>query len=141
MLHGLLGYSLGHVFEPRGFAIAAFVGVTFAAGHLTQELRDHDGDARNGIRTNAAIFGRRRAFVASLALFTLSHALFLILALQGTIPRVLVVLAVVYPVHLRWSFQAFADGLTYASVCRLQARYRALYAIIGLASVAALWLE
>jgi hypothetical protein len=30
--------------------------------------------------------------------------------------------------------------LTYASIRRLQARYRALYAIIGLAMVAALWL-
>ena len=140
-LHFLLGYSLGPAIDGRGLVIAIFFGVTFTAGHLTQELRDYDSDVRNGVRTNAAIFGKRRAFAASLTLFTLSQALLLFLALDHTIPSLLAVLVVLYPVHLRWSLQGLAEGLTYASVCRLRARYRALYAVIGAVLVAALWLE
>jgi 4-hydroxybenzoate polyprenyltransferase len=139
-LHFLLGYSLGRVFDRRGLVTAAFFAITFAAGHLTQELRDHHGDAQNAIRTNAVTFGQRRSFAASLALFTLSQALLFVLALQGTLPRALAALVVLYPLHLRWSLQALAEGLTHASICRLQVRYRALYAVVGVAMVAALWL-
>lgn len=139
-LHFLLGYSsLGSAIDRRGLATAAFFALTFAAGHLIQEIRDHQGDALNAIRTNAVIFGRRRTFAASLALFTLAHALLLLLALQGTLPRPLAALAVLYPLHLRWSLKTLAEGLTYASIRRLQARYRALYALVGLAMVATLW--
>jgi hypothetical protein len=74
------------------------------------------------------------------ALFTLSHALLLVLTLQGILPTPLAVLAGLYPLQLLWSRDAFRKGLTYASVCRLQARYRALYAVIGIVLVTALWL-
>ena len=139
-LHFLLGYSLGRALDGRGVAIAAFFALTFAAGHLAQELRDHQGDTLNGIRTNAVTFGQRRTFLASLALFTLAYALLLLLSLRGLLPRPLAALAALYPLHLYWSLQTLAEGLSYASIRRLQARYRALYALIGLAMVAALWL-
>ena len=87
------------------------------------------------------IFGPRRTFAASLVLFTLAHALLLVLALRGILPRPLAALAVLYPVQLHWSLTALAEGLTFAGIGRLQARYRALYAVIGLAMVAALWLS
>src|SRR6266446_55631 len=138
ILHFLLGYSLGHAIDGRGLAIASFFGLVFAAGHLTQEIRDHQGDAVNAIRTNAAIFGPRRTFAASLVLFTLAHILLLLLALQGIVPRSLAALAALYPVQLYWSLEALGQGLTYASVSRLQVRYRALFAVVGLAMVAAL---
>ena len=140
-LHFLLGYSLGSAIDRRGLATATFFALTFAAGHLTQEIRDHQGDVLNAIGTNAVIFGQRRTFAASLALFTLAHALLFLLALQGTFPRPLAALVALYPIHLRWSLETHAEGLTYASISRLQARYRALYAVIGLAMVAALWLD
>ena len=140
-LHFLLGYSLGNAIDRRGVAMATFFALTFAAGHLTQEVRDHQGDVLSAIRTNAVIFGQRRTFAASLALFTLAYVLLLFLALQGTFPRPLAALAILYPIHLRWSLQTLAEGLTYASIRRLQARYRALYSIIGLATVLALWLD
>jgi len=139
-LHFLLGYSLGNAIDRRGLALAAFFGLTFAAGHLTQEIRDHQGDVLNAIKTNAVIFGPRRTFAASLALFTLAYALLPLLALQGALPRPLTALVVLYPLHLRWSLETLGEGLTYPSIHRLQGRYRALYAIIGLAMVAALWL-
>ena len=138
-LHFLLGYSVGSVIDGRGVAIASFFALTFAAGHLTQELRDYQADARSDIRTNAVIFGRRRTFVASLVLFTLAYALLFFLALRGTLPRPLAALVVLYPLHLHWSLRTLAEGLTHASICRLQARYRAIYVIIGVAMVVALW--
>ena len=61
------------------------------------------------------------------------------LALRGTLPRPLAALVVLYPLHLHWSLRTLAEGLTYASICRLQARYRAIYAIIGVAMVVVLW--
>ncbi|MBV8517688.1 MAG: UbiA prenyltransferase family protein [Acidobacteria bacterium] len=138
VLHFLLGYSIGSALDRRGLAIATFFALIFVAGHLTQEIRDHHGDALNAIRTNAVIFGPRGTFAASLALFTFAHAILLLLALTGILPSVLAVLVAVYPLQLYWSYEALTDGLTYASVSRLQTRYRVLYAIIGVAMVAAL---
>jgi 4-hydroxybenzoate polyprenyltransferase len=138
-LHFLLGYSLGTAIDGRGLATATFFGVTFAAGHLMQETRDYQGDALNSIRTNAVIFGRRRAFAAGLALFTLAYALLVLLALGGSLPRPVAVLGLLYPFHLRWSLEALNEGLTYESIRRLQTRYRALYGIIGLVMAAVLY--
>jgi 4-hydroxybenzoate polyprenyltransferase len=138
ILHFLLGYSLGSAVDPRGVAFALFFALIFAAGHLTQEIRDHQSDAVNGIRTNAVVFGERRTFAASLVLFALAHVLLLALALQGILPRPLAALVALFPLQLYWSAETLGEGLAYASVCRLQARYRALYAIVGLAMVAAL---
>lgn len=141
VLHFLLGYGLGGTIDRRGLVIATFFGLTFAAGHLTQELRDYETDARNAISTNAVRFGQRRALAASVVLFTLAQAVLFSLALQGTVPTVLAVLVLLYPFHLRWSLQSLAEGLTPQGVSRLQARYRALHAVVGLVMVAALWLE
>ncbi|MBV8547414.1 MAG: UbiA prenyltransferase family protein [Acidobacteria bacterium] len=137
-LHFLLGYSLGHVIDRRGLTIATFFGLIFAAGHLTQEIRDHEGDAVNGIRTNAVIFGPRRTFAASLVLFTAAQILLSLLALNGVLPRPLAAVVALFAVQLFWSAEALKQGLTFASVSRLQERYRALYAVIGVAMVIAL---
>jgi 4-hydroxybenzoate polyprenyltransferase len=137
-LHFLLGYSLGHVIDRRGLAIATFFALIFAAGHLTQEVRDHQGDAANGVKTNAVLFGPRRTFAASLILFTVAQIILLLLTLVGILPRPLALLAALYPIQLFWSIETLRAGLTFASVSRLQARYRVLYAIIGVAMVAAL---
>jgi 4-hydroxybenzoate polyprenyltransferase len=139
ILHFLLGYSLGRAIDSRGFAIATFFALIFVAGHLTQEVRDHHGDSLNAIRTNAVIFGPRRTFAASLALFTMANVLLLVLAIKGILPRPLAAVIAFYPVQLYWSVETLHEGLTYTSVSRLQTRYRVLYAVIGVAMVAALW--
>jgi 4-hydroxybenzoate polyprenyltransferase len=141
VLHFLLGYGLAGPIDRRGLVIAAFFGLTFAAGHLTQELRDYDADVRHGISTNAARFGKRRAWIASLALFSASQLLLFTLALQGLVPRALTALVLLYPLHLWWSIAALRDGLGPASVTRLQMRYRCLYLVIGSALVASLWIQ
>jgi 4-hydroxybenzoate polyprenyltransferase len=138
ILHFLLGYSMTHAIDGRGLAIATFFALIFVAGHLTQEVRDHEGDTINTIRTNAVVFGERRAFAASLVLFALAQILLLLLSLQGILPRPIAALVVLFPLQLHWSLQTLREGLTYASVCRLQTRYRVLYAVVGLAMVAGL---
>lgn len=141
VLHFLLGYCLAGAIDRRGLVTATFFGLTFAAGHLTQELRDYEGDVLNSIQTNAVRFGQRRTLIASLMLFMLAQAVLFFLAVQGTVPGVLAAIVLLFPFHLRWSLQTLAEGLTPGSVSRLQARYRVLHAIIGLAMVAALWLD
>jgi 4-hydroxybenzoate polyprenyltransferase len=138
ILHFLLGYSISHAVDGRGLATATFFALVFAAGHLTQEVRDHQGDTINAIRTNAVVFGQRRTFAASLVLFTLAQLLLLLLTLQGILPRPLAALVALFPLQLHWSFRTLREGLTYASVSRLQTRYRALYAVIGVAMVVGL---
>lgn len=138
IVHFLLGYSVGGAIDRRGVATALFFALIFAAGHLTQEVRDSKGDAGNAIRTNAVTFGQRRTFTASLVLFALAHILLLLLALGGMIPRPLAAFTLLYPVQLYWSFETLREGLTFGSVSRLQIRYRALYAAIGVAIVAVL---
>jgi 4-hydroxybenzoate polyprenyltransferase len=131
ILHFLLGYSIVSAVDRRGVAIATFFALIFAAGHLMQEIRDHEGDAANDMRTNAVTFGPRRTFAASLMLFTFAQLLLLVLALQGVLPRPLAALVALYPAQLWWSLDTFRAGLTYASMSGLQARYRALYAVVG----------
>jgi 4-hydroxybenzoate polyprenyltransferase len=139
ILHFLLGYGVVSAIDGRALATATFFGLSFAAGHLTQELRDYHGDVLNAIRTNAVMFGQHCIFAASVGLFTLAYAVLFLLTLQGTLPHALAALAVLYPVHLRWSLEALREGLTYSSINRLQIRYRLLYAMIGLAMVTALF--
>jgi 4-hydroxybenzoate polyprenyltransferase len=140
ILHFLLGYSLFSAIDRRGLEIAGFFALTFAAGHLNHEARDHEGDRLNGITTNAVTFGKARSFAAGLALFTIADALLIVLAARGTVPRALVLVAALYPLHLFWSLRALRAGLTFNSIRRLQLCYRGLYAIIGLVMVLAVLL-
>jgi 4-hydroxybenzoate polyprenyltransferase len=139
VLHFLLGYSIASTIDQRGVAIATFFAMIFVAGHLTQEVRDHAGDAFSGIRTNAVTLGQRRTFAASVILFAVAHALLFAMAMNGILPRPLGAVVLLFAVQLYWSMKTFREGLTFASVSRLQSRYRALYALIGLAMVAAIF--
>ena len=140
-LHFLLGYAAFASIDARGVAIGCFFGLVFAAGHLTHEARDWQGDLLNGIRTNAVAFGRKRNFFAGLALFTAAYALLVALALIGTVPRVLVLAAVLYPVQLFASLRALRAGLDFDTLSQVQRCYRALYAVIGVMMVVSVQLS
>jgi 4-hydroxybenzoate polyprenyltransferase len=140
-LHFLLGYSVFAPLDRQGTLLALFFALTFTAGHLNQEVRDHDGDRLNGIRTNAVVFGKGVAFAAGFVLFTLAYADLGWLAWAGVVPAKIGVLAVVlYPIHVVWSITTLRAGLSFESVSRFRTRYRLLYAVIGLAMLAALLL-
>jgi 4-hydroxybenzoate polyprenyltransferase len=134
-LHFMLGYAAFAALDIRAGAIGCFFGLVFTAGHLTHEARDCEGDELNVIRTNAVAFGRRRSFFASLALFTAAFALLVALAAWGTVPRVLMLAAALYPVHLFGAWRALRAGLGFESLSRFQRWYRTLYALIGVAMV------
>jgi len=139
-LHFLLGYATFAAIDSRGVAVGCFFGLVFAAGHLTHEARDCEGDELNVIRTNAVAFGRPQSYFAGFTLFTAAYALLVALAAWGTVPRVLMLAAVLYPVHLVASVRAARVGLSFDSISRLQTCYRVLYAIIGIMIVASVWL-
>jgi 4-hydroxybenzoate polyprenyltransferase len=142
VLHFLLGYSVFGGIDRRGTLIALFFALTFTAGHLNQEVRDHDGDRLNGIRTNAVAFGKKAAFAAGFLLFTLAYADLFFLACSDIVPARLGVLPIaLYPIHVFWSVTTMRAGLSFANVSRFQNRYRLLYTVIGAAMVATLFLR
>lgn len=135
-LHFLLGYTLTHPLDAKGVGIGLFFGLVFAAGHLNQEVRDYDGDRLNGIRTNAVVFGRRRAFLASLATFTAAYAMLAGLAACGILPKLLLCSPVAWLLHLAWSLRALRRGLDFDTAVWMQRRYRWLFALVGLVMLA-----
>ena len=132
-LHFLLGYTIFHSLDAKGFAISLFFGLVFAGGHLNQEIRDHDGDRLNGIRTSAVVFGCRRTFLGSLSLFTTAYAVLNVLAALGILPRLLLWSPIVWLSHVAWSLRALQRGLGFETALWMQRRYRLLFALIGIA--------
>jgi 4-hydroxybenzoate polyprenyltransferase len=142
LVHFLLGYSVFGEVDRRGILIGLFFALTFAAGHLNQEVRDHDGDRLSAIRTNAVAFGKTSVFAAGFLLFTLAYADLFFLAHSGIVPSPLGWLAIVlYPLHVYWSATTLRAGLGFASVSRFQSRYRMLYALIGAAMIGVLFVR
>ncbi len=136
-LHFLLGYAAFGAIGAPALAISGFFGLVFTAGHFTHEARDHDGDRLNGIRTNAVVFGKRGGFLAGVALFGLAYLLLAALALRGLVPGLLAPLAgLAMVLHLLAAWRAWRAGLGYEALRGLQAVYRGLHAVIGLAMLA-----
>jgi len=135
-LHFLLGYTLSRPLDASGLMISLFFGLVFAGGHLNQEVRDYEGDLLNGIRTSAVVFGCRRAFLASLFMFTAAYAMLAGLAALGILPRLLLWSAILWPLHVVWSLRALQRGLGFETALWMQRRYRLLFALIGLAMLA-----
>lgn len=132
-LHFLLGYSLFRAVDLHGWLIGFFFGLIFAAGHLNQEVRDHEADARNGIRTTAVVFGCARAFFASQILFLGGYVMLTALAALSILPATLLWSVLLWPLHLPWSFRSYQRGLGFESALWMQRRYRTLFALLGLA--------
>ena len=135
-LHFLLGYTLVHVLDARGVMISVFFGLVFAAGHLNQEVRDYESDLLSDVRTNAVVFGRRQAFIASLCIFTAAYAALAIFAAVGILSRMMLYATILFPLHVAWSLQALRRGLGFETAQWMQRRYRLLFALIGLVMLA-----
>jgi 4-hydroxybenzoate polyprenyltransferase len=138
VLHFLLGYEVARTIDARGLAIALFFGLVFAGGHLNQEVRDHDADSRNSIRTSAVAFGPRRALLASLVVFSAAYAELALLAALGLVPRPVLLAALLWPLHLAWSLQALRRGPDSDQARWLQRRYRFLFAVVGVVMLVSL---
>jgi len=139
VLHFLLGYTVARAVDAHGLAIALFFGLVFAGGHLNQEVRDHDADLRNGIRTTAVVFGPRRALLASLVVFSAAYGQLALLAVLDVVPRpVLWAVALLWPLHVLWTLIALRADPGIDQARWLQRRYRFLFAIVGVVLVFAL---
>lgn len=136
-LHFLLGYTLNHPLDAKGVGIGLFFGLVFAAGHLNQEVRDYDGDRINALRTNAVVFGRRRAFVASVVAFSAAYAMLAALAAGGVLPSLLLLVSpVAWLLHLACARHALRRGLDFDTAVWMQRSYRCVFALIGLVMLA-----
>jgi len=95
-----------------------------------QEVRDHQGDTINASGPTPSSSGSVARFAASLVLFTLAQIVLLLHPSRDSPARPLCARRL-FPLQLHWSLQTLREGLTYASVCRLQTRYRVLYAVVA----------
>lgn len=142
VFHFLLGYAVFASLDRRGFFIALFFALTFAAGHLNHEVRDFELDQRTNARTNAVAFGKRATFIAGLIVFTCAYVCLFLLGWFGLVPRPLSLAAVlVYPLHLFWSLRVLRSQFQPEAVDRFQFQYRALYALIGVSMVCFLFIN
>lgn len=133
-LHFLLGYTATHTLDLRGIALGLFFALVFAAGHLNQEVRDYEFDQANGIRTSAVVFGRGPAFFASCVLFTAAYVTLATLAWFALVPKTLFFVAVAaWLIQGIWSVRASRTGLNRETALWMQRRYRAMFAMVGLA--------
>ena len=133
IFHFLLGYAVFAAVDRRGFFVALFFALTFAAGHLNHEVRDFELDQKNNARTNAVAFGKQKTFIAGLILFTCAYLCLFLLGLFWLVPRPLMfVAAILYPLHLFWSLRVLRSQFQLEIVDRFQTQYRSLYALIGI---------
>ena len=142
VFHFLLGYSVFMPIDQRGFFIALFFALTFAAGHLNHEVRDFELDQKNNARTNAVAFGKRTTFVAGLVLFTAAYlCLFLLGWFRFVAGSLSAIAALFYLLHVYWSLRVLRSQFRSDIVDRFQIQYRALYAIIGLSMLGLLFMN
>ncbi|HST31080.1 MAG TPA: UbiA family prenyltransferase [Chthoniobacterales bacterium] len=136
IFHFLLGYAVFTPVDQRGFFIALFFALTFAAGHLNHEVRDFELDQKNNEQTNAVAFGKRATFIAGLIVFTWAYLWLFLLGWFLSVPRLLSLVAILlYPMHLYWSLRVLRSQFRSEVVGRFQIQYRALYALIGISMV------
>jgi 4-hydroxy-tetrahydrodipicolinate synthase len=109
-----------------------FFGLVFAGGHLNQEVRDYEADRCNGIRTTAVVFGRRRAFVASLVIFTAAYALLILLVTRAMLAPLLIWAGLLWPWHLYCSLRTLRGDVGCDAAIWMQRRYRLQFALLGL---------
>lgn len=131
-LHFLLGYLAVAEWSAQSLVLAAYFGVVFAAGHLMHEVRGHEADAANDIRTNAVVFGEKATYASSFALFSVAYVL---IGYWGALEQhlwVVLVAGSAYLLHCVRTWQALGSRLNHHALLKLQRCYRRNFALIGL---------
>ncbi len=132
-LHCLLGYVAIARLNVPAVLFAGYFGVVFAAGHLMHEVRGHDADCANGIRTNAVAFGKKATFIAAFVLFNIAYLLLAVGSAAEQLWGLLVMSVVAYWLHIANSWRALQSQLELYSLLRLQSQYRLSFMLIGIA--------
>jgi 4-hydroxybenzoate polyprenyltransferase len=129
----LLGYLFASSFYLRGALIGLFFALLFTGGHLNHELRDFEADRDNGYKTNAVTWGKYRAFLAAIGVFTVAHIYFIVLGLYGFIDFELVIPATaVYPAYLVLAIYTLKKGISFEYMDKFRTKYRIFYGALGL---------
>lgn len=132
-LHFLLGCSLFASPDHTLCALSVLFGLVFTAGHAIQEVEDHDADRRNGIRTNAVVFGRPWQFSVGCVLFAAAYLHLALLAYHEVIPACLGWVALVAAfVQCCLTLEVYRQLRDGAAVRRYRQAYRCLFVIFGL---------
>ncbi|MBI2568501.1 MAG: UbiA prenyltransferase family protein [Candidatus Schekmanbacteria bacterium] len=135
----LLGYVLfaGNEQLGRGLLLSIYFGIIAGAGQMNREIVDLDVDVKTSFRTTAVWLGRRWTFVTSFALFMLSTAFLVALAVGlHTVPMVQALIALAgAPVHAHMFWVCLRSGVTREATVSYVRDYRLLYLVMGLAMV------
>ncbi len=119
------------------FAVGAYFGLVFAAGHLHHEVADLEADRRSGVRTCAVRFGGRPVLLAGFSLWCLSAAYFSALALLRLVPAAWGWIQLgMFACYLVGFLIVLRRGTNARRLRRLQLVYRGAYLAGGLLMVA-----
>lgn len=139
ILQFMLGYVVVRSWDLSGILIAVYFALTFAAGHLNHEVKDHDADKEADLRTNAIVFGPERVFSFAFNMFTFAFAYLLTLSVGGVLSwRYSLPYLVVYPFHYYLHRQA-TTGEWSGYDKKYQMQYRFLFVFAGVFLVLLKW--
>lgn len=140
-LHFLLGYLAIARLNLPAILFAGYFGVVFAAGHLMHEVRGHDADCANGIRTNAVAFGKKATFITAFVLFSMAYLLLAVYSAAEQHWGLFGISVMAYLLHTVKSWRALLSQLELRPLLQLQSQYRLNFALIGIALLATLTLS
>jgi 4-hydroxybenzoate polyprenyltransferase len=140
IIHGLgasLGFLLGYTFsgtlDLEGIYLAIYFGILYSAGHLNHEILDFESDKKSGISTNANIIGKRKSFISSFILFSVSYLYISFLALSNILPLTLTIgAAVSYPVYAYFFLRTSRSSLDYKAMIWFRQKYRIIFLLWGI---------
>ncbi len=139
VIHGIgatLGFLIGYTFQGNidlnGVWFGIFFGIIYAAGHLNHEISDFESDQKSGIITNTKVFGKKKSFIASFILFSLSFIYIFILVLFELLPSFLLVgILAFYPLYIFSFLITLKSKLDYKSMIEFRRRYRTIFLLWG----------
>jgi 4-hydroxybenzoate polyprenyltransferase len=140
IIHGIgatLGFLIGYTFEGNidfnGIWFGLFFGIIYAAGHLNHEISDFESDHKSGIPTSPNLFGKKKSFVASFILFSISFFYIFALVLSHLLPSFLLIgILVFYPLYVFSFLKTLKSNLDYKSMIEFRRRYRTIFLLWGI---------
>jgi len=129
----LLGYTYNGTLDLRGIYFAFYFGIVYSAGHLNHEILDFDSDKKSGISTNANVVGKRKTFISSFILFSLSFLYIILLALNNILPLTLILgFIITYPIYTYFFLKTFRSSLDYKAMIWFRQKYRIIFLLWGI---------
>ena len=116
-----------------------YCGLLLAAGHLVQEVEDHEGDQCSSITTLSVYLGKTIALRLALGLFVISYSLIGIMIFTAKLqPWALVILVFIIPVWRAFS-NTFSTPLHAENIQVLRQNYQKIYTCQLIVLAAAFW--